>query len=188
MNTPAHIALGLAVLGRRARRRDWWVIVVGAVLPDLFILIQFYARGLNPSGATEALALLVKFFNSAPLYLGVLAAGFAVRLRWLVLLAAAALAHIAFDLPFHSQDARPHFFPLTEWQFVSPVSFWDARHHGRLVGLLEGALFSFCFVVIWRRLNAPWERVAAAAFAAAYLAAFVHFAGHAFADRYWAVW
>lgn len=188
MNTPAHIALGIAVLGRRARRSDWSVIVVGSVLPDLFILIQFYARGLSLAGASEVLAPLVKLFNSAPLYAGVLAAGYALRLRWLVLLAAAALVHIAFDLPFHSQDARPHFFPLTDWRFVSPVSFWDARHHGRLVGVLEGALFALCFAVIWRRLDGSWQRVAAAAFAAIYFATFVHFAGHAFANRHWAVW
>jgi hypothetical protein len=150
MNTPAHMALGLAVLGRRASRADWVAIALGALLPDAVLFLRF---GLDGWRDDATLRLLTDVFNSAPLYAAVLLAGVLSRRRWVVLLAASALLHVAFDLPLHANDARAHFWPFTDWRYVSPVSFWDHDHHGRTVGLLEGVLFAVCLVVIWRAVR-----------------------------------
>ena len=179
MNTPAHMALSLAALGRRARKGDIWWILGGALLPDLFLYAEhFLGRG--------TAGLLVDVFNSVPVYAVLLIGALATNRRRLVLLAASALLHIAFDLPFHAEDAHAHFWPITSQPWQSPVSFWDADHHGRLIGLLEAVLTAVCLWVLWSRKKA--QRVAAVVLGILYLNAFVHFVGHAFAGSHWALW
>lgn len=182
------MVLGLAVLGRSATRAEWTLILFGAFLPDAFLFAEHFLRGTAPPGVLAANAALVDIFNSALVYAAAFAAGLALHLRWLWLLAASALLHIAFDLPLHATDAHAHFWPLTDWRLISPVSFWDADHHGRLFGIAEGALFAACLVVIWRRLDSTTGRVLTALFALLYLNAFIHFVGHAWAGQHWALW
>lgn len=110
MNTPAHMALSLAVFGRRAGPAEATAILVGAILPDLFLLLGF---GLG----IRALLPMVPVFNSVPVWAVLLLAGISARRNLLVLLSASALIHIALDLPLHANDARPHFWPLTDWVF-----------------------------------------------------------------------
>ena len=188
MNTPAHMALSLAALGGQRRRGDWLCLLIGAILPDAFLFVAHFLPDIGLAELRGATAVLANVFNSLPLYLLALVAGYFAGLRWLVLIAASALLHIAFDLPFHADDAHIHFYPFTDWRLFSPVSFWDADHFGRIVGILEGALFAICFAVIWRRLDTWPQRLLAIGFAAIYLAAFVHFIGHAFASSHWAIW
>ncbi|NDU99457.1 hypothetical protein [Pseudoroseicyclus tamaricis] len=183
MNTPAHMALSLALLGKPPPRRLWWVILFGALLPDIAYFLMW---GLP--GARGPLNLAADIFNSVPLYAIALAAGALTQWPWLTLLSASALMHIAFDLPLHAGDAHRHFWPLTDWAWHAPFSFWDADHHGRFFGSLEGVLFAACLVVIWRRLETRWQRALALAGALVYAATFVHFVGHAWFGRHWAVW
>ncbi|EAR50505.1 hypothetical protein OG2516_09680 [Oceanicola granulosus HTCC2516] len=182
MNTPAHMALSLAVLGRERRRGAWAVILAGGLLPDLFLFLEHF------TGRGPLTAQLVIVFNSAVLYAALAALGLALRLWWLPLLALSALLHIALDLPLHATDARAHFWPLTDWTFASPFSFWDTGHHGALIGTLEGVLFALCLVIVWRRCETWAQRALAALGGLVYAAAFVHFAGHAFAGQHWAIW
>lgn len=180
MNTPAHMALGLAVLGRRPGRGDWAIILAGALLPDLMYFIGHFDRGLADPVLTDAL-------NSLPLWSALVLVGLGLRRRWLTLLAASALLHVLFDLPLHAGDAHRHLWPLSGWTFASPVSFWDADHHGRLFGTLEGVLFAACLALLWPR-SGTWRRVVLAVLGVVYVAAFVHFIGHVYFDSHWAVW
>lgn len=188
MNTPAHLALSLAVLGRRSRRGDWWWIGAGALLPDVFLYVAHFARGRAGADWTALNASLSDAANSFPLWSLILALAFLLGARGPALLAGSALLHLALDLPLHATDAHLHFWPLTDWRFRSPLSFWDADRHGAVVGMLEGVLFLVCWVAIWRRLDRPLHRAAALALFVVYAAAFVHFAGHVFAGRHWAIW
>ena len=187
MNTPAHMALSLAVLGRRPGGWEWTTILAGALLPDLFLYARHFLRGTSGAFSPVA-AYLGDVFNSVPLYGVLLAAGLLAGRPLLALLAGSALIHIALDLPLHNRDAHAHFWPFTDWTFVSPISFWDADHHGILFGTLEGVLFVVCLVVIWRRIGGLWPRLLATGFGGAYAMAFVHFFGHAFASAHWALW
>lgn len=180
MNTPAHMALGLAVLGREGRRGDWIAILAGALLPDFLLLLRAVTGA--PTGP------LVPVFESIPVYAIVLLVALFTRVRWLALLAGAALIHVLTDLPVHASDARAHFWPLTDAVWQSPLSFWDANHHGALIGTLEGVIFAVCLAVIWQRCDATWQKTLAAVFAVVYLAAFVHFVGHVWAGQHWAIW
>ena len=51
----------------------------------------------------------------------------------------------------HREDAHGHFFPLTDWRFVSPVSYWDPAHLGALGAAIEWVLLAAVSVVTWRR-------------------------------------
>ena len=55
---------------------------------------------------------------------------------WCVFFASMAV-HCAVDFLVHREDAHAHFFPVSSWRFVSPVSYWDPRHYGSFVGVVE---------------------------------------------------
>ena len=59
--------------------------------------------------------------------------------KWqlLAVFASAAILHLTLDFPLHTHDARQHFWPLTDWVFISPVSYWDSRAHANIVGPVE---------------------------------------------------
>jgi hypothetical protein len=140
VNTPAHVALNALLLGRAGWRPHWLPITAGALLPDLpmvgFYLVERGIRGTPESMIWGQLYFdpgwqsLFDAFNSLPLI--ALAALFAWRARRpaaLAFLASMAL-HCLADLPLHREDAHAHFWPLTGWRFLSPVSYWDPRHGG----------------------------------------------------------
>ncbi len=45
MNTPAHAVLNMLVLGRGRRRILWLLIFLGALLPDVPILLFYFLQG-----------------------------------------------------------------------------------------------------------------------------------------------
>lgn len=92
-----------------------------------------------------------------------------------LLFALGALTHLAGDLPVHADDAHPHFWPLTGWRFVSPVSYWDPGHYGTLFSLAEAALGIALSVVLFRRFKAVWVRVLTVLVLTAYLAVPAYF-------------
>lgn len=179
MNTQTHLFLAAAVLGRRASAREQGAILAGALLPDLSIFV-LAVWALTAGIPQEALwgtvywsppwqaASMVS--NSVPLWSGLLAAGLLTRRRWVALLALAALLHLAFDLPLHAEDAHAHLWPLTQWRFRSPVSYWDPDHHGQIASVLEAAAGLALVLVLWRRHRARRVRVALALCAALYVA------------------
>ena len=74
--------------------------------------------------------------------------------RAAVAFAAAALLHAATDLPLHHDDGHPHFWPFSDWTYVSPVSYWDPAHHGWAWSAIE-ALGGVALVLwLWRRVPA----------------------------------
>ena len=65
--------------------------------------------------------------------------------------AAAGLLHLALDFPLHHDDGRPHFWPLSDWVFQSPISYWDRAHYAGTIGPIEMALsVLFCGVLMLR--------------------------------------
>ena len=70
----------------------------------------------------------------------------------------AALLHVATDLPLHHDDGHPHFWPLSDWIYASPVSYWDPAHHGTAWSLIEAALAALLIVLLWRRSRAWWAK------------------------------
>jgi len=164
MNTPAHVAFNALVLGRGRFQPHWLAITAGALLPDLpmvgFYLLERVGRGTPERVIWGQLYFdpgwqsLFDAFNSLPLI--ALAALFAWRAgatQALAFLASMAL-HCLADLPLHREDAHAHFWPLTSWRFLSPVSYWDPRHGGAFFLASELALLLAAPFVLRRRSRA----------------------------------
>ncbi len=92
-----------------------------------------------------------------------------------VLFSLAALTHLAGDFPVHVNDAHRHLWPVSDWRFVSPVSYWDPRHHGGTFALIEAAAGLALAVVLFRRFRALWVRSAMLILALAYVAVPAYF-------------
>ncbi|PSM18619.1 hypothetical protein C7T96_07560 [Nitratireductor sp. StC3] len=67
---------------------------------------------------------------------------------------ASALLHSLIDFLTHRADAHMHFWPLSDWRFRSPVSYWDPDHYGNWFGLFEAALGIALILVLFRRYRA----------------------------------
>ena len=149
MNTPAHLILGLAAFGKPGQTGLCVAALAGGLLPDLSLYLL--AGGALAVGVpaervfgelyfSEAWQTVFAIDNSAPLWLGLLAVALWRRSGWGVALTGSALLHLATDLPLHNDDGRPHFWPLTDWVFESPLSYWDVDHHAGWVAPGEIAL------------------------------------------------
>ena len=98
------------------------------------------------------------FFNSVPLILVGLAVAALLRQRASMLFFASMLLHVALDLPFHVEDAHRHFYPLSDWRFESPLSYWDPAHFGGVVAFAEMTLVWTSSALLWRRSQNRWVR------------------------------
>ncbi len=161
MNTPAHVVTGLLLVGRRDRPELTGPIVLGTLLPDAPMFL-FYLWQKLVARTPEAVIWGSRYFddtwqaffdvfNSLPLIgLGLLGARALGAPRLLACLAGMAV-HVLGDLPLHREDGHRHFFPLSDWRFMSPVSYWDPAHHGTLFAIFEIGLVLVGCVVLARR-------------------------------------
>lgn len=90
-------------------------------------------------------------FNSIPLALIGMLIAWRIRHTAALIFFASMLLHIAFDFPLHHDDGHRHFWPLSDWRFASPVSYWDVNHFGVYASTAELGLFVGCYLLaIWR--------------------------------------
>ncbi|MDQ6960360.1 MAG: hypothetical protein Q9M27_04960 [Mariprofundaceae bacterium] len=146
MNTPAHAIINLLLFPKQKREKHSLAIIVGAVLPDAPMLVFYLWERF--SGLSERAIwrdayfdpgwqAVFNTFHSFPLL------GLACFAAWwfgrtsLTVFFASMFLHSCFDFPFHHSDAHQHFFPFSNWQFHSPVSYWEPAYHGQIVGSIE---------------------------------------------------
>ena len=179
MNTPAHLVVGLAAFGRPGEARIVAAALIGGLLPDLSLYLLAgleLVRGTPPAVifgelyGSEFWQAVFAVDNSIPLFAAVLLVGIARRSAWVVALAGAALLHLGADLALHHDDARRHFWPLTDRVFVSPVSYWDPAHHAGVVAPIEAAMVLALCALLWRRHRGAAMRALLIVLASAQLA------------------
>ena len=169
MNTPAHLIMGAAVFGHPDRTKITLAALFGAVLPDLSLylmagwaLIVMDLPGDVVFGQlyfSDTWQRIFAIDNSFILWGLGLAAALWWQRTWAVALCGAALLHIAFDFPLHNEDARMHFWPLSDWKFFSPISYWDSSSGGQVVGVIElVAVLAMTALLLWRFKNI-WARL-----------------------------
>lgn len=143
MTTPAHAIVNLLVLGRvRALP-----VALGAIAPDVPMFF-FYGFEKLFLATPERLIWSASFFapswqalfdsvHSFPL----IGAGIGLACwrgsKALASFYSSMALHSMGDFLLHHDDAHRHFFPLSDWRFESPVSYWDPRYHGNLVAPVE---------------------------------------------------
>lgn len=161
MNTPAHLIFGLAAFGKVDAPKVTAAALAGAILPDLSLYLlagtHLFILGTDPQIVfgemyfSDAWQSIFRVDNSFIVWGFVLALGLALRKAWVIALAGAALLHIGLDFPLHHDDGRAHFWPITNWIFESPVSYWDRNHYGEIVGTIEITISLILCVFLWRR-------------------------------------
>lgn len=178
MNTPSHVILNLAMLGRRPRPQLNSPIFWGAMIPDL-ALFGFYGWAKLIANMDEATIWGETYYepfwqdifavgNSIPL--AILLIGLALwakryRPAWsalsnsVIFLAASLILHCLADLPLHVDDGHQHFWPLSSFRFRSTISYWDPDHHGGIVALGEFLLVLIASWRVWQLLRSRWMKL-----------------------------
>lgn len=171
--TSTHALLALAALSKRGKPKRNLSVLAGSLLPDLaiFLWAPYQSRVNGVSGDemwnelyfAPPMQNLIAWFNSIPIYAGLLLIGIMARSKiWgklLIVFALAALIHIATDMPVHADDAYRHFWPLSDWRFYSPVSYWDVDHHAAWVGKFDILIALISIAVLWRRFAGRWGKI-----------------------------
>ena len=172
MHTPGHATINLAVLGAAVDPALALPILAGGILPDAPILF-LYARERWIRRTPEdriwsdhyqrpVWQNLIHGMHSIPLYALGLFAALASGSTALALFCSSGLLHSLLDLPVHAIDAHRHFLPLSQWRFISPISYWDPNYHGRSVALVEALLVVIAASVVWSRYAGAYARIAVA--------------------------
>lgn len=167
MNTPSHIIGNLALLGRSSSPHLNWPIAIGALLPDLPIFL-FYAWAKGMVQLSDAQIWSTTYFE--PGWQAVFALSHSIPLACLGLVIAYGLRHsvgmalfssMVFhdlaDLPVHHDDAHRHFYPLSDYRLISPVSYWDQDHYGAIIALLELVGVAIATIILINRGRTRWE-------------------------------
>lgn len=76
----------------------------------------------------------------------------------LTIFALSAMVHLAGDFPVHVDDAHAHLWPVSQWRFHSPVSYWNPDHYGTWFSVFEALLGIALAVILFRRFQAWWVR------------------------------
>lgn len=169
MNTPAHLIFAAVAFAQPYQRRTTVAALGGALAPDvsLYLMagVSLYVLGLSPdyvfgtlyfSDAWQAVFMVDNSFI-------VWGAGFALAwwmgARTAMIFAASGLLHLAFDFPLHHDDGRAHFWPVSDWVFESPLSYWDRSAHAGIVGPIEMALSALFCVILMLRFSSLRSRV-----------------------------
>lgn len=204
MNSQSHILMGALLFGRPAPRLAW-VGAAGGLTPDLpmFIIVA----GLRMTGYPvqeifdrlywEPWWQIANSIGHSFLLWGALTFGaFAVLSRrgsagfpramsptggiapLVLAFSGSALLHSLIDFLVHRDDAHMQFWPLSDWRFRSPVSYWDANHYGNWFGLFEALLGIGMAVLLFRRYRSLRLRVALVLAIALYAAVPVFFFFH----------
>jgi len=163
MNTPAHLIVGAAAFGKD--HKTAWAALLGALVPDLSLYLMA-AHAIFVAQIPESVVFNELYFsdswqqvfaidNSFLIWGALLMGGIVLTLRPLIAFAGAGVLHLAADFLLHHDDGRRHFWPLSDWVFESPLSYWDSGHHALWVGPVLAVISALCVLLLWRRLR-PW--------------------------------
>lgn len=176
MNTPSHMLIGAALFARPLVPATLFAALVGGLAPDLpmFAMVLWATRVV---GVPEHEVFGTLFFSetwqsvfavdhSILVWGGLL--GLAIWRRSVILraFAGAGLLHALADFLTHNDDARRQFWPVSNWVFRSPVSYWDARFYGTQFAMFEVALVMMVTAALCWRLSRWHERLLVLAVAA----------------------
>ncbi len=157
MITPSHLIYSWALAKRTEKaapdglaKHRTTAFVVGALLPDIPVYVFFLVCGMLLGYGHEQLwddmyfssgwSVVFTLSHSLLLWPGIYLV--AKYKRWCIAqwVAISAIFHIVVDFCVHTADAYKHFWPLTDWRFVSPISYWDSASYGQYVGCFDAAL------------------------------------------------
>jgi hypothetical protein len=167
VNTPSHAIVNLSLFSAfsTAQQNDLGLaIALGAVLPDLPIFaLYLWAKLIKRQPERDIWVItyelpfwqnLVAAFHSIPLALLGLAIAYLAGATAIAVCMGSMILHSLFDLPVHNSDAHRHLFPFSNYRWLSPLSYWDPKHYGLQVSLVERLSVIALCVYLWQGTNA----------------------------------
>lgn len=141
--------LGTAYYIGPAFLRDGWSSMHSeGVLDAIYLTGPFGATGYALHAATGPIALLALYV--------LLRLGRRDRKKVLLWSAVGWLGHTLVDFLTHAEDVRPLFYPLSDWTWSSPVSYYDSDYYGGIFSLASNGLaVAMMAVLLVRRLIGP---------------------------------
>lgn len=168
MNTPSHMLIGAAVFGRPNAPAVMVAALAGGLAPDIpmVVMVLWSTRVL---GLPEHAVFGKLYFSDTWQAVFAVDHGFFVWGAMMSLsvwggfvllraFAGSGLLHAFADFLTHHDDARRQLWPITDWVFRSPVSYWDARYYGDVFAVFELALVVLLTTVLFWRQRSTWER------------------------------
>lgn len=194
MMSQTHILVASALFAKPGQTLRNTAVLIGAFVPDAAIYGLFVwskLRGIDENKVWNELywqepwQTYTAAGNSIFLCLALMVIG-AIAMRnapaahrigvFLMFLSLAALAHLAADLPVHVDDAHRHLWPISDWKFISQVSYWDPNHHGTTFSVFEALLGIFLCIILFRRFESWLVRVPLISLVVAYVLVPLYFA------------
>lgn len=169
MTTHSHAILNIALLSKRDKPFLHRYAFIGAVLPDIPLFIFFIIESIirkTPESElwgtlyfTEAWQNFFDIFNSIPLILILLGVGhYLLNSEKITIFAWSLLIHCAFDFLTHNDDGHHHFYPLSDFAFESPISYWDRDHYAGIVAPIERVVILTASIYLFPRLKTRLAR------------------------------
>jgi hypothetical protein len=170
MNTPAHMLINAALFGRPSDSRVTIAAAVGGLAPDLPAIVMVM-WALRVSGDTPDHVFGTLYFSDswqaimAPTHAFPLWGAAVILALWLrapmaQAFFASGLFHSICDFFLHHDDPHRHFWPLSDWRFASPVSYWDPAHYGDVFQFVELGLVALAIVHLLVRHPSTMVRIA----------------------------
>ena len=186
MDTGTHIVCNLIVQGRTKLPQPqlFTMVIVGAILPDA-PMILFYVWESLVQQTPESVIWSERYylpawqnffdiFNSIPIAVAGLIMAIKLQKPILQIIFVGVLLHIAFDFPLHNDDAHRHFYPLSDWRFISPFSYWDSNHYGHIIMPLQILFAVLGLIWLWMKHRSRYERVVVGGISAIYVSFMVY--------------
>lgn len=183
MTTQSHAILNIAILSKPDKPYLHAYACFGAVIPDvpifIFFVVETFIRRTSQHQLwssryfMETWQNFFDIFNAVPLILIVLGIGYYLMHSERVMVVAwSMLIHCAFDFLTHHDDGHRHFFPLSDFIFESPISYWDRHHYAEIFGPIERLVILVASIYLFPRLKTRFGRVVLVAINVLFLATF----------------
>lgn len=165
MITPSHVIYSWAAARwlddhhAASTHRRTTPFLLGAIAPDIPIYIFFivYSLLLNYSGAilwndmyfNSSWSIVFTLSHSLLVWPALATLGWYLKRTWLRYVSISAILHIGVDFLVHTSDAYQHFWPLTDWRFISPVSYWNETEYSAWVTAADSSLVLLVLTYLW---------------------------------------
>lgn len=171
MITPSHLIYSWALAKKTAKSPDDIAVtkkrtlafVLGAIFPDTLTWLFFIVYGLILGYSGEVMwddmyfnsawSIPITLTHSFILWPLLIATSTYLGWKFLRWFSISALFHSAVDFLVHTDDAYRHFYPLSDFKFHSPISYWNPAEYGVYVGAFDSLLVIFLLVFLYRFYN-----------------------------------
>jgi hypothetical protein len=167
MNTPSHIVYSIAGFKSTAKdSRELWLAALGGLLPDIpnYIFGIYYGVIMRVNADTvwdeyyysDWYQPIANLSHSFVLLGALVVLGIILKRRWLWIIASSSLLHAFADFWVHAEDAYQHLYPIVDWRFISPFSYYQT-----IQGMgLELVLYILASYVIFKNMKSKPFKIA----------------------------